>query len=277
MPKLNHIACIAQDAITVAKFYSKIFHMSYHPQASRLGWAATAREGYVGLNFNPMMPGRPGPIGLDHFGIEVEDIQQSFRNAEEMYPEVERIKRSGTRPYAQVGIHDPDGQVVDINQKNLDESVSEVKTGGLYLEEDKEQPRHVEYLALRTMDPARCSDFYRDVFEMTPMNRTEDDEGRSLTDGRVTLKLIPWKLDDYDGMHASRPMLDHIGFRVEDADQVHQEILDYNAKFPPGAAPCWLLDGRDADRRKQALLQRAAPDSRYQYCDANGVCFVTID
>jgi hypothetical protein len=25
------------------------------------------------------------------------------------------------------------------------------------------------------------------------------------------------------------------------------------------------------------MLQRAAPDSKYQYCDNNGVCFVTAD
>jgi len=43
------------------------------------------------------------------------------------------------------------------------------------------------------------------------------------------------------------------------------------------AAPCWLLEGREEDRRKAAMLKRAAPDSKYQYCDLNGVCFVTLD
>ena len=277
MPKLNHIASITVDPITVGKFYADIFHMSFESRAGRIGYSATAREGYVGLNFNPIMPGRPGPLGLDHFGIEVEDISQSFANAEKNYPEIEWVKRSGTRPYAQVGIHDPDGQVVDINQKNLNKDVSEVKTQGLYLEGDYEQPRHVQYLALRTPDPQRCSDFYRDVFEMTPLNRQEDDDGYSLTDGRVTLKLIPWKISDYDGMEVCRPMLDHIGFKVEDADKVHQEIIDYTAGFPPMAAPCWLLNNRPEDRKKAALLKRTAPDSKYQYCDMNGTCFVTID
>ena len=112
---------------------------------------------------------------------------------------------------------------------------------------------------------------------MTPLNRAEDDEDYSLTDGQVTLKLVPWKIEDYEGLPANRPMLDHIGFRVEDADAVHQEILDYNAEFPPGAAPCWLLDGRKQDIARRDQLRRAAPHSRYQYCDANGVCFVTID
>jgi catechol 2,3-dioxygenase-like lactoylglutathione lyase family enzyme len=277
VPKLNHIASITVDAQTVAKFYATIFDMTFDRRASRNGCTATAREGYVGLNFNACMPGRPGPVGLDHFGIEVENIDEAFAMAEKKYPTVEWVKRSGTRPYAQVGIHDPDGQVIDINQKNMSASVSEVKTDGLYLEEDREQPRHVEYLALRTPNPEHCAEFYHDVFKLTPLNRQEDDETYSLTDGRMTLKLIPWKITDFAGMDAPRPTLDHIGFKVEDADKVHQEILDYNGRYPPMGAPCWQLDSRDEDRRKAALLKKAAPASKYQYSDLNGVCFVTSD
>jgi catechol 2,3-dioxygenase-like lactoylglutathione lyase family enzyme len=277
MPKLNHIACIAQDPQTVAKFYATIFQMSLERKASSIGLSATAREGYVGLNFNPILPGRPGPAGLDHFGIEVENIDESFAMATKKYPTVEWVKRSGMRPYAQVGIHDPEGQVVDINQKDLDKNVSEVKTDGLYLEEDRDQERHIEYLALRTLNVEHCAEFYHDVFQMAPLNRQEDDDSYSLTDGRVTLKLMPWKITDYDGVDANRPMLDHIGFRVEDADKVHDEIVDYVGQYPPSNAPCWLLDTRKKDLRRAEMLKKAAPTSKYQYSDSNGVCFVTID
>jgi catechol 2,3-dioxygenase-like lactoylglutathione lyase family enzyme len=277
MPKLNHIACIAIDAQTVAKFYATIFNMTLERKASSIGLSATAREGYVGFNFNPILPGRPGPAGLDHFGIEVEDIEGSFAMAEKKYPTVEWVKRSGTRPYAQVGIHDPDGQVVDINQRDMKKSISEVKTDGLYLEKDRVQSRYIDYLALRTLNPAHCAEFYHDVFKMTPLNRKEGEETYCVTDGRVTLKLIPWKITDYDCVDANRPMLDHIGFRVEDAEAVHREILDYVGRFPPNTAPCWLLDSREKDRRRAAMLKKAAPHSKYQYCDINGVCFVTAD
>ncbi|HAA93555.1 MAG TPA: hypothetical protein DCE33_13990, partial [Rhodospirillaceae bacterium] len=268
MPKLNHIASITLDPHTVGRFYATIFQMSYDHRSSRHGYSATAREGYVGLNFNPIMPGRPGPMGLDHFGIEVEDIEQSFKMAEEKYSDcVEWVKRSGTRPYAQVGINDPDGQVIDINQKNMKTGISKVKTQGLYLEEDHEQERHVSHLALKTPNPERCAEFYHDVFFMTPLNREEGNANYDLTDGRMVLRLIPWSMEDFDGMRANRPMLDHIGFKVEDADKVHQEILDYNARFPPAQAPCWLLEGRPEDVKRAEQLKRAAPESKYQYCD----------
>ena len=70
MPKLNHIASIALDPQTVGKFYATVFDMTF----SRSLIGATAREGYVGLNFNPLWPGRPGPIGLDagHTRIKVQ-------------------------------------------------------------------------------------------------------------------------------------------------------------------------------------------------------------
>ena len=84
IPKLNHIASIAQDPLTTGKFYATIFNMTYGTYAAHIGYAATAREGYVGLNFNPILPGRPGPVGLDHFGIEVEDVEESFAMAEKI-------------------------------------------------------------------------------------------------------------------------------------------------------------------------------------------------
>jgi catechol 2,3-dioxygenase-like lactoylglutathione lyase family enzyme len=279
MSKLNHIASITMDPHTVAKFYATIFDMSFDHRASRHGMSASAREGYVGLNFNPIMPGRPGPMGLDHFGIEVDDIEESFAVARKKYPDsVEWVERGGNRPYAQVGINDPDGQVVDINQKkNMKESISKVKTAGLYLEEDHDQPRHVEYLALRTPNPDRCAEFYHDVFQLTPLNRQEGDDTYSLTDGKVTLKLIPWSIKDFDGLRPNRPMIDHVGFKVEDADKVHQEILDYNNEYPPNAAPCWLLDGRDVDKKRADMMKKAAPNSKYHYCDLNGMCFAVMD
>ena len=67
MPKLNHIACIAQDPQTVAKFYATIFQMSLERKASSIGLSATAREGYVGLNFNPDPSRAPGASGARPF------------------------------------------------------------------------------------------------------------------------------------------------------------------------------------------------------------------
>jgi len=81
MPKLNHIASITVDAQTVAKFYAAIFNMTFERRASRNGCTATAREGYVGHNFNACMPDPPGPAGINHFGIEVEDIDEAFAMA----------------------------------------------------------------------------------------------------------------------------------------------------------------------------------------------------
>ena len=147
----------------------------------------------------PVCPDDPDPAVSIISALRSKTSKTQFAVAEKKYPTVEWVKRSGARPYAQVGIHDPDGQVVDINQKNMSKAISEVKTNGLYLEGDHEQPRHVEYLALRTPNPAHCAEFYHDVFKLAPLNRHEDDETYSLTDGRVTLKLIPWKIADFDG------------------------------------------------------------------------------
>ena len=74
--KINHMAIVSSNHLAVGKFYETIFGMKF--AADRRGGfgAVTVRDGYVGLNINSRKPGRVG--GLDHFGVEVEDVETAF-------------------------------------------------------------------------------------------------------------------------------------------------------------------------------------------------------
>src|SRR5256886_10806986 len=67
------------------------------------------------------------------------------------------------------------------------------------------------------------SRFYADVFGLAPLDRPEDGNFY-LSDGRVTLMIIPWKITDYYGQDPARTGLDHIGFKVESVDQVKKDM-----------------------------------------------------
>jgi len=65
---------------------------------------------------------------------------------------------------------------------------------------------HDSHIALRTRHAERCSQFYADVFGLTPLDRPKDGNFY-LSDGRVTLMIIPWKITDYyaqDPAHRAR-------------------------------------------------------------------------
>jgi len=61
------------------------------------------------------------------------------------------------------------------------------------------------------------------VFGFASLDRPKD-ENFYLTDGRVTLMIISWKIADYYAQDPARTGLDHIGFKVESIDQFKKDM-----------------------------------------------------
>jgi hypothetical protein len=47
------------------------------------------------------------------------------------------------------------------------------------------------------------------------LEKPAGDPNHYLSDGKVTLAVMPWKISDFYGSGIERPALDHIGFKVE--------------------------------------------------------------
>src|SRR5207248_4368153 len=162
--KLKHIALVSDNYATQGKFYEAAFGMrtAADPRPER---AVTVGDGYVGLNINPRKPGRPA--GLDHFGLEVDEVEPVLARLKKHHVEV--VKRPSTRPFAGISTHDPAGNVFDLSQKDMENRTD------AYVEADREQKRHVKHIALRAVEPAGLAKFYRDVFELTATEKPADD------------------------------------------------------------------------------------------------------
>jgi len=263
--KINHIAIVSSNYLMVGKFYEAVFDMkmvSGRRGGQRAMGAATVRDGYVGINVNPRHPGRPA--GLDHFGVEVDDVHQVFDKMKK-YDGVQWLKRPSNRPFAGISTHDPDGNVFDLSQKEME------NRDGLYTEADSLQPRRVSHYAIRTMRPELCAEFYRDVLDLTPLNRKEGDPNFYLSDGRVTLEVMPWDVMQYDKMGIVRPGPDHFGFIVEDAKKVKEEIEDLALRS--GIYGPWNTTGKDEDAERHKMFAKSCPLGTYQFCDNDGVLF----
>jgi hypothetical protein len=229
---------------------------------SRPARAVTVRDGYVGLNINPRRAGRHA--GFDHFGIEVEDAERVFERLETHYPEVKRLKRPSNRPFAGVTTHDPDGNVFDISQRDMS------NRRDVYVENDGELTvRHVDHFAMRTMRPEKMAEFYSNMFELQPENKRHDDENYYLTDGHITLIIMPWRITDYDGTGIILSGMDHIGFRVEDVDACRRDIEQIAADNPL-LAPAPVGTGAEGEALAR-LLRRSCPFGSHHLADCDGV------
>src|SRR5262249_41144200 len=104
--KINHGAIGRYDYGQLAPIYEGGVGVRTSAK-TRVGSAVTVGDGYVGLNINPRRAGRAA--GLDHFGIEVEDVETVFDRMRTSYPSVKWLQRPSNRPFAGITTHDPDG------------------------------------------------------------------------------------------------------------------------------------------------------------------------
>lgn len=267
--KINHMAMVSPIYPMLANFYEAYFGLKRSGKTSRPLNAVTVGDGYVGLNINPLRDGYVG--GLDHFGMVVDDINTVLERARQKFPKANIVKRPSTRPFANYSGHDPDGNVFDLAQKNEDD-----KLVGVYAEQATagwSQDRYLCKFAIRTMNPERCAEFYQDVFELKPVNRAGAN-GFHLTDGRVTLVILPWSISIFENMSIKRPGPDHIGFKVENIESFKQHVETISG-MNPYVAPMRLGGSREADARKTFFAREAG--GKFQMADPGGVWIDVTD
>ena len=261
--KINHVAIVSYDYAQLAQFYAAVFGMRTSAK-TRLGSAVTVGDGYVGLNINPRRAGRAA--GLDHFGIEVEDSETAFERMRRKYPSVKWLQRPSNRPFAGISTHDPDGNMFDISQKNMTNRTSvyrDQEVGGSV------NPRHINHVALRTMRADDMAEFYRDVFELASANKAAGDRNHYLTDGHMTLVIMPWDITDYDGTGIITAGMDHIGFKVESIEKFKSDVARIAADNPL-LAPAPVGTGAEGEKLLD-LFRRSCPLGQHQMADCDGV------
>jgi predicted enzyme related to lactoylglutathione lyase len=112
--KLNHLAITSDHYTLLGMFYRAMFGLKASGDTAREIGAISVGDGYVGMTLIPRRGGRKA--GLDHFGIEVEDLDKVRGKVAKKYPDIEIVKRPGNRPFASYSAHDPAGNYFDLSQ-----------------------------------------------------------------------------------------------------------------------------------------------------------------
>ncbi len=248
--RIRHIAIVSDQYALLGRFYEAIFDMRA-AEDKRPERAVTVSDGYVGLNINPRKPGRPA--GLDHFGLEVDDAGEASARFER-FEGAHYAKRPATRPFAGISANDPSGNVFDISQRDMANRTS------VYVEAERDARRAISHLAIRTLHAAELRRFYVEVFGLQAI---ED----GVSDGRVSLLLMPWDIRDYHGSGIVRPGPDHIGFRVESIEAVKEKLTAVGDNNPH-LGPLPLGTGSEGAARLELFAK--CPRGSYQLSDPDG-------
>jgi catechol 2,3-dioxygenase-like lactoylglutathione lyase family enzyme len=115
MAKIRHIAIKAEDQEKAAAFYRNTFGMTE-------AWRGPVREdgqraiyltdGYINM---AVLPARGGREGIDHFGFQVENMEEILKTAQASGAQTSAEKKPRDGRFAEMGVHDPVGQLVDIS------------------------------------------------------------------------------------------------------------------------------------------------------------------
>ena len=285
--KIKHVAIMSSNAPRLSRFYEYLFAMNsaraykstaaedeaakkfgfpeLHSKRVAKPYDATVivTDGNIGLAFLRRRPGYPG--GMDHFGIEVDDIDTVCARIKEKYPTVGMVKRPSNRPFASFSSHDPEGHLYDLTQPEM------TNVRGVWKEQSREQDRYIKHLTIRSMNPAALAKFYTEVFEFKEESKALEDPNYYLTDGTVTLVLTPWKIEDYHGTEHRGPGLDHIGFKVESVAAFKQDLETLT-----GVDPEWMSPKTPILPSENEVVMSLLAGCRYgqqQLCDPEGNLF----
>jgi catechol 2,3-dioxygenase-like lactoylglutathione lyase family enzyme len=257
--KIKHIAIVSSNPPLLRQFYRAVFGMSGDPSGEGVN---ASTDGYVALNVNVRAPGRQA--GLDHFGLELADVEEIRDRLLDDYPEIEIVSRGGSRGFAGYGMHDPAGNIFDLSPIDMD-TKTEVYQG---LAAERRNRRRVTHLVLRTVDPAAIARFYQTVFGFEPREKSPEDPNYYLSDGTVTLVIAPWKLSDFVGTGQERPALDHLGFEVESLDAFQHDLHAVAARNP---ALAHMPEQRRGEGEVRMRLLAACRYGAFHISDPDGV------
>ena len=255
--KLKHLAIISDNYVLLSRFYEALFGMRTS-KSPRPESAVAIGDGYVGMNIIPQKLGRQA--GLEHFGLEVEDVDKVAARLKEKYPAIQLVKRPTNRPFAGISTHDPDGYVFDLSQQAM------TNRAEVYVEGEWKQERYISHFVLRSLNPTDLAKFYREVYELQELEKPADDRNHYLSDGRVTMIISPWAITDYEGAGIEPRHMDHLGFRVEDVGSFKKDLaalVNRNPALSPKPG------GTEGNIRLKLLAQ--CKHSQFQLADPDGV------
>lgn len=260
--QINHMAIISHQYPLLEKYYQVLFGLKTAQHRWNPLGSPVVGDGTVGLNILPRRDGYVG--GLDHFGLIVDSVDLVLKRMQKNHPKANIVKRPSTRPFAAYSGHDPDGNVFDLAPKegdNLKDVYAETS------QKDSKQDRHFNRFAIRTPNPKPVADFYADVFELKPIQRKTEDPNIHLTDGHMTLSIMPWSIGAFAGMSIKRPGPDHFGVKVENLETFKNDVMRiggtniYLTSWPLGGSP-------EAEVRKRFF--QSCTLGKFQLADPDG-------
>ena len=82
--RINHIATMSTNPMAIGTMYESIFGLNFDTTPKPANYGEVLTDGNVYLNLHHRLPGQR--LGLDHFGVEVDNLEETFDLLKSKYP-----------------------------------------------------------------------------------------------------------------------------------------------------------------------------------------------
>ncbi len=260
---ISHLTILSENNFALEHFYAGFFHMRRVETDGPLGDPVLS-DGRISLVLRPRIAGYRAQ--LDQFGITVDDLAETRARIGKFDPKAAWMERPAGHVYAAACSHDPGGTVFALSQGN-----------GRAADSSTRPPRRIDHIAMRAIEAERVAEFYATVFGFRELDRPSEAKNFYLSDGNITLVIIPWRMSDFLGTGISSRGLDHIGFRVESIDALKADVAAATARnyrFQPGNVV--VGRGREGGTRLE-MIRRTCPLGRYHFADSDGLILDLVE
>ena len=267
--RITRFTILSEHNYALGRFYEGFFHMRPTGTKGPLQ-AVEVSDGHIELTIKPRLPGLPAQ--LHHFGIDVDDPRQVVARIGEKYPGIAWLEKPVGACRAPISTHDPAGNFFDVFQRAA-------KLPGHGNGAESRQPaRAIDHFALRVLHPEQVAEFYVNVFGLSAVERsTEGQKNFYLSDGHLTLVIIPWCINDFQGTGITARGMDHIGFRVESIAALKSEIdavTQENYRFQPRTS----LVGRGKEGGvRLTMFRKTCPLGHHHMADSDGFLLDVVE
>jgi len=117
-PQIRHLAIMARDTEELAQFYERVFEMDRLHKSK--GGGVYLSDGHLTLAILPHRLEGESPVGLNHFGFKVDDLEEVNRRLAAEGVE-EPKQRPAERPYAEFRGVDINGNGFDLSEHGFAE------------------------------------------------------------------------------------------------------------------------------------------------------------
>lgn len=242
MSRIVHLSLKVEDIKKTGDFYQKMFnfqdsvtkktrdHMSRHMTDGEIDFTVLTYDDDTASAESTAAGNAPC---IHHFGLEVEDIEESTK----------LIQENGC-----VVVSDPG--VIPVKFRAPGGTIAELVEIGRYKNDSRGQRvNRITHVSLKVEDIKAVGDFYIKVFGFrdTETKKTRDHTSRHMTDGEIDFTLLtydPGTTSAESTASGEGPCIHHFAVEVEDLEKSTQQIQDLGCKVisDPGVIPVKFRD-----------------------------------